>query len=102
MLLSFFLRLRNSASSFLSPLPHSPQGVPSKDYKLPASWLKEGVAVINVSTFKNVNEDDIMKVRGNVLYFTDLVATLFGMRTVKRDSEVNHKSLCTSRNNVMF
>lgn len=30
-----------------------PQSVPSKDYKLPTSWLKKGVAVINVSTFKN-------------------------------------------------
>ena len=38
------------------------QGVPSKDYKLPASWLKEGGAVINVSTFKNVDEDEVMKV----------------------------------------
>ncbi|CAM9542170.1 unnamed protein product [Ascophyllum nodosum] len=39
-------------------------GVPSKDYKLPASWLKEGGAVINVSTFKNVDEDEVMKVPG--------------------------------------
>lgn len=39
------------------------QGVPSKAYKLPASWLKEGSAVINVSTFKNVDEEDVLKVR---------------------------------------
>lgn len=39
------------------------QGVPSKAYKLPASWLKEGSAVINVSTFKNVDEGDVLKVR---------------------------------------
>ena len=38
------------------------QGVPSKSYKLPAAWLKEGSAVINVSTFKNVDEEDVLKV----------------------------------------
>lgn len=38
--------------------------MPSKAYKLPASWLKEGCAVINVSTFKNVDEGEVMKVRG--------------------------------------
>lgn len=42
----------------------STQGVPSKSYKLPASWLKEGCAVINVSTFKNVDEEDVLKVTG--------------------------------------
>lgn len=36
--------------------------MPSKSYKLPASWLKEGSAVINVSTFKNVDEEDVLKV----------------------------------------
>ncbi|CAN0244967.1 unnamed protein product [Scytosiphon promiscuus] len=39
-------------------------GVPSKAYKLPASWLKEGSAVINVSTFKNVDEEDVLKIPG--------------------------------------
>lgn len=39
-------------------------GVPSKDYKLSASWLKEGCAVINVSTFKNVDEEEVLKVPG--------------------------------------
>lgn len=50
----------------LSPYGHvrgrSVQGVPSKDYKLSASWLKEGCAVINVSTFKNVDEEEVLKV----------------------------------------
>lgn len=36
--------------------------MPSKAYKLPASWLKEGSAIINVSTFKNVDEEDVLKV----------------------------------------
>lgn len=36
--------------------------MPTKAYKLPASWLKEGAAVINVSTFKNVDEEEVLKV----------------------------------------
>ncbi|CBJ32057.1 putative methylene tetrahydrofolate dehydrogenase [Ectocarpus siliculosus] len=39
-------------------------GVPSKAYKLSASWLKEGSAIINVSTFKNVDEEDVLKIPG--------------------------------------
>lgn len=39
-------------------------GVPSKAYKLPASWLKEGSTVINVSTFKNVEEEEVLKIPG--------------------------------------
>ncbi|CAM9848186.1 unnamed protein product, partial [Discosporangium mesarthrocarpum] len=43
------------------------QGVPTKAYKLPAEWLMEGSAVINVSTFKNVDEEEVMK-RPGVTY----------------------------------
>lgn len=39
-------------------------GVPTRDYRLPTEWVKEGAVVINVATFKNVEEEEIMKVKG--------------------------------------
>lgn len=37
-------------------------GVPVKDYRLPTAWVKEGAIVVNVSSHKNVDEQEILKV----------------------------------------
>ncbi|MGB1596507.1 MAG: hypothetical protein ACPIOQ_27350 [Promethearchaeia archaeon] len=39
-------------------------GVPTKDYKLPTEWVQPGTIVINVSHFKNVDEDALLTVPG--------------------------------------
>lgn len=37
-------------------------GVPVKDYKLPLDWVAENTVVINVSSYKNVDEANLLKV----------------------------------------
>lgn len=39
-------------------------GVPTKDYKLPTAWVQPGTVVINVSHFKNVDEESLLQVPG--------------------------------------
>lgn len=39
-------------------------GVPTKDYKLPTEWVQPGSIVINVSHFKNVDEEALLKIPG--------------------------------------
>merc|ERR1719446_1099600 len=39
-------------------------GVPTKDYKLPTDWVQPGTVVINVSHFKNVDEEALLQVPG--------------------------------------
>jgi len=39
-------------------------GVPTKDYKLPTEWVSPGTVIINVSHFKNVDEDKLLQVPG--------------------------------------
>ena len=39
-------------------------GVPVKNYKLPIEWVKPGAIVVNVASYKNVNEEELMKVPG--------------------------------------
>jgi len=41
-------------------------GVPTKNYKLPTDWIKPNTTVINVASFKNVNEDELLKIPGVV------------------------------------
>jgi hypothetical protein len=41
-----------------------PAGVPVKSYKLPTEWVKPGAIVVNVASYKNVNEEELMKVPG--------------------------------------
>lgn len=41
-------------------------GVPTKNYKLPTGWIKPNTTVINVASFKNVNEDELLKIPGVV------------------------------------
>eukprot|EP00611_Tribonema_gayanum_P016613 TRINITY_DN29009_c0_g1_i1.p2 TRINITY_DN29009_c0_g1~~TRINITY_DN29009_c0_g1_i1.p2 ORF type:complete len:337 (-),score=118.05 TRINITY_DN29009_c0_g1_i1:308-1318(-) len=39
-------------------------GVPSRDYKLVTEWVQPGTVVVNVSTFKNVHEEELLQVPG--------------------------------------
>mmetsp|Transcript_16161 Transcript_16161/g.44774 ORF Transcript_16161/g.44774 Transcript_16161/m.44774 type:complete len:135 (-) Transcript_16161:270-674(-) len=41
-------------------------GVPTKAYRLPTEWIKQNATVINVSSFKNVDEESLLKVPGIV------------------------------------
>lgn len=41
-------------------------GVPTKNYKLPTEWIKPNTTVINVASFKNVNEDELLMIPGVV------------------------------------
>lgn len=41
-------------------------GVPTKNYKLPTEWVKPNTTVINVASFKNVDEDELLKIPGVV------------------------------------
>ncbi|GAB5035683.1 methylenetetrahydrofolate dehydrogenase [Nannochloropsis oceanica] len=39
-------------------------GVPVKSYKLPTAWVKPGAIVVNVASYKNVNEEELLNVPG--------------------------------------
>lgn len=39
-------------------------GVPTKSYRLPSSWIKNDTTVVNVASFKNVDEDEILQIPG--------------------------------------
>jgi methylenetetrahydrofolate dehydrogenase (NAD+) len=39
-------------------------GVPSNSYKLPSEWIQPNTTVINVSSSKNVDEEEILKIPG--------------------------------------
>lgn len=39
-------------------------GVPTKQYRMPTEWVPEGSAVVNVASFKNVNEEELLKIPG--------------------------------------
>mmetsp|Transcript_7097 Transcript_7097/g.21193 ORF Transcript_7097/g.21193 Transcript_7097/m.21193 type:complete len:386 (-) Transcript_7097:385-1542(-) len=39
-------------------------GVPTKSYRLPTEWIQEGTTVVNVASFKNVDETLLLKIPG--------------------------------------
>ena len=39
-------------------------GVPTSDYRLPVEWIRPNTVVVNVSSFKNVDEDALLQVPG--------------------------------------
>lgn len=39
-------------------------GVPTKNYRLPSEWIQKNTTVVNVASFKNVNEDEILQIEG--------------------------------------
>ncbi len=42
-------------------------GVPTKSYRLPTSWIQPNTIVINVASYKNVDEDELLHIPG-VIY----------------------------------
>ena len=48
-------------------------GVPTKDYRLPTDWIQENTTVLNVASFKNVDEEALLKIPGVV--YVPLVGT---------------------------
>lgn len=43
-------------------------GVPSDKYKMDPAWVKEGAVVINVASFKNIDEKELLSTRPGVKY----------------------------------
>lgn len=41
-------------------------GVPTKAYRLPTEWIQENATVVNVASFKNVDEESLLKIPGVV------------------------------------
>lgn len=39
-------------------------GVPVKSYKLPTEWIQPNTIVVNVASFKNVDEESLLKIEG--------------------------------------
>jgi len=39
-------------------------GVPTKAYRLPSEWIQPNTTVVNVASFKNVSEDEILQIPG--------------------------------------
>jgi len=39
-------------------------GVPTKSYRLPSEWIRPNSTVVNVASYKNVNEEEILKIPG--------------------------------------
>lgn len=42
-------------------------GVPTKSYRLPTEWIQPGTVVVNVASYKNVDEEALLRIPG-VLY----------------------------------
>jgi len=38
--------------------------VPTKNYRLPSEWIQPHTTVVNVASFKNVDEDEILQIEG--------------------------------------
>lgn len=43
-------------------------GVPTSNYKMDPSWVKEGAIVVNVAFFKNIDEEELLSTRPGVRY----------------------------------
>jgi len=41
-------------------------GVPTKNYRLPTEWIQKNTTVVNVASFKNVDEESLLKIPGVV------------------------------------
>lgn len=41
-------------------------GVPTKNYKLPTEWINPNTTVVNVASFKNIDEEELLKIPGVV------------------------------------
>lgn len=41
-------------------------GVPVKSYRLPTEWIQPNSTVVNVASFKNVDEESLLKIPGVV------------------------------------
>mmetsp|Transcript_36610 Transcript_36610/g.41773 ORF Transcript_36610/g.41773 Transcript_36610/m.41773 type:complete len:373 (+) Transcript_36610:147-1265(+) len=41
-------------------------GVPTKEYRLPTEWIQPNTTVVNVASFKNVDEESLLKIPGVV------------------------------------
>lgn len=39
-------------------------GVPTKSYKLPTEWIQPNTIVVNVASYKNVDEESLLKIDG--------------------------------------
>mmetsp|Transcript_10325 Transcript_10325/g.19817 ORF Transcript_10325/g.19817 Transcript_10325/m.19817 type:complete len:372 (+) Transcript_10325:150-1265(+) len=39
-------------------------GVPTKEYRLPTGWIQPNSTVVNVASFKNVDEEELLKIPG--------------------------------------
>lgn len=64
-------------------------GVPDPNYKLDTKYIRKNTIVINVSTFKNVHEEELMKIKG-VKYISSIGKITIAML------QYNLLSLCDS------
>jgi len=39
-------------------------GVPTKSYRLPTDWIQKNTTVVNVASYKNVDQDELLKIEG--------------------------------------
>lgn len=39
-------------------------GVPTKSYRLPTEWIQPNTTVVNVASFRNVDEESLLKIEG--------------------------------------
>jgi methylenetetrahydrofolate dehydrogenase (NAD+) len=47
-------------------------GVPSKEYRIPVEWLQDSAIVINVASYKNVDEEQLLAEKPNVMYIPQI------------------------------
>lgn len=65
--LGFFLSLTYALKSWWCPQSSIViTGVPTKNYRLPTEWIQPNTTVVNVASFKNVDEETLLKVPGVV------------------------------------
>ena len=38
--------------------------MPTKNYRLPSEWIQPHTTLVNVASFKNVDEDEILQIEG--------------------------------------
>lgn len=78
-------------------------GVPTKAYRLPTHWIQPNTTVVNVASFKNVDEESLLKVPG-VVYVPMVGKVTVAMleRNLMRLYEQFHAPGAESRHNLLM
>mmetsp|Transcript_7501 Transcript_7501/g.9776 ORF Transcript_7501/g.9776 Transcript_7501/m.9776 type:complete len:370 (+) Transcript_7501:181-1290(+) len=79
-------------------------GVPAKAYRLPTEWIQPNTTVVNVASFKNVDEDELLKIPG-VVYVPlvgKVTVAMLERNLVRLFDQFHHPNIKSSSNNAII